>query len=234
MDRKSITQDSGLKVDRTKFRVVNGQYLESRHQKKAIFLHHTAGTSVAGAVRWWDQTPDRVGTAFIVDRDGTIYEVFDPLAWAYHLGLKGDTNELEKSSIGIEIVSAGKIYKRPDGHYYFYPLYPKVEPKTRIEESEVGIMDRDWRSLKKGDFYHKYTDAQIKSVVGLIELLSKTCCIPVQKYFKDFFEYDSSVIAQAKAGIWSHSTVRKDKLDIIPQVELINELYSLFEKLAEE
>jgi hypothetical protein len=28
-----------------------------------------------------------VATAYVIDRDGTVFELFDPAAWAFHLGL---------------------------------------------------------------------------------------------------------------------------------------------------
>src|SRR3972149_4662478 len=103
-----------MEINKTK-RLNNLQYYPKANQKTMIFWHHTAGTTAQGAIDWWNQTPVAVGTAYLIDRDGTIFEVFDPKLWAYHLGVKNDDDYIEKNSIGIEIVAAGQLYLEKDG-----------------------------------------------------------------------------------------------------------------------
>ena len=50
--------------------------------------------------------PARIATAYLVDTDGAIYEVFDPAFWAFHLGLQGTKGKHDKRSIGIEIATS--------------------------------------------------------------------------------------------------------------------------------
>jgi hypothetical protein len=47
-----------------------------------------------------------------VERDGTVFEVFDPRFWAFHLGLAGTGGRVDRRSIGIEIASEGWLEER--------------------------------------------------------------------------------------------------------------------------
>lgn len=54
------------------------QYYQDMVPKRQIYLHHTVGGSAKSTVDYWNKTPERIGTAYIVERDGTIFEVFPP------------------------------------------------------------------------------------------------------------------------------------------------------------
>lgn len=78
--------------------------------KTQLYLHHTVGGSAISTYNYWEGKTNRVATAYIIERDGTIYEVFDPHYWAWHLGLKTASNTIaNKQSIGIEIASEGAL-----------------------------------------------------------------------------------------------------------------------------
>lgn len=201
--------------------LTNGQYLTHEYEKKSIFLHHTEGTNAMSAWRWWNSTPDRVGTAYIIDRDGTIIECFDPKMWAFHLGVRNDDNWHEKHSINIELVSAGKLYQEGNS-FRFYPLYPNKLRYTTIPKNEVYEFKKDWRGYKH---FHKYTQEQSDSLRWLlIELVAKFPTIKVNESIKDFHLYNPDVLKDHLPGIWSHSTVRRDKTDIYPGSDFLKNL----------
>ena len=76
-------------------------------------LHYTAGGSARSTFTWWQTgQPQRVATAYLVERDGTVFEVFDPRFWAFHLALAGTGGRVERHSIGIELASAGWLEER--------------------------------------------------------------------------------------------------------------------------
>ena len=207
-----------MEINRKKL-LKGDQYYPVMKKKNQIFLHHTAGTTADGAIDWWNQTPEHVGTAYVIDRDGTIYEVFDPEKWAYHIGVKGDNNHVEKHAIGIEIVAAGQLYKRKDNKVFFYPLYPNLIAKTLIDPKDVWEMKKEWRGYS---LYHKYNQKQILSVCWLVAELIEKFNIPIQEDISKFYEYDKSgKVLRGEGGIYSHSTVRKDKTDIVPHPEFI-------------
>jgi N-acetyl-anhydromuramyl-L-alanine amidase AmpD len=209
--------------------LTNGQYMTQEYVKDSIFLHHTAGLNAEGAWQWWNQTPERVGTPYIIDRDGKIIECFDPKMWAYHLGVNNDDNYHEMHSINVELVSGGQLYPE-NGQFKFYPLYPNTQFFTIIPKDEVIELGEPWRGFK---FYHKYTDLQIEALRELlIYLHGEFPTIKFQSDLTDFYELNPVVIAKHQAGLWSHSTVRADKTDIIPYVpllDMLNEVKILFD-----
>jgi len=204
----------------------NGQYLTHEYDKTSIFLHHTCGLTAEGAWAWWNETPERVGTPFIVDRNGKIIECFNPKIWAFHLGISGDDNYHEKHSVNIELVSGGGLYL-DKGEFRFYPLYPNKLYYTVIPKEDVYEFDKPWRGFK---YYHKYTEAQIEALKGLICLILKDFpTIEIQFPLGDFWEYKPEVIIDHLKGLWSHSTVRPDKSDIFPYPPLIEMLGGISE-----
>lgn len=198
---------SKVMPDIKKIPLPESQYYQGVYTKKHIILHHTAGGSAASSVAHWASNPDHIATAYIVDRDGTIYETFPPQYWAYHLGVKSNS-AIEKSSIGIEICSYGAL---KNGKTYTGKLIP--------EEKRVAV---DFRGEKS---WEAYTPEQIESLAQLIPWLCEKFKITLQTHRKDFWEYQNP--STLPMGVWSHTTVRKDKIDIAPQPAIVEMVYSL-------
>lgn len=198
--------------DIKKFPLASNQYYPSEQKKTHIFLHHTAGGTAAGAIAGWAQTPEHIATAYVIDRNGDIFECFNPSYWAYHLGVKGATS-LEKASIGIEIVSYGNLTKSAKGEYVAYT--GRIIPPTEVEL-------HDFRGFR---YYHKYTNEQVAALKLLLPHLLDRFHIQAQSNRVDFWEYQNP--KSLAPGIWSHTTVRKDKVDIFPQKNLIDLVYSI-------
>lgn len=210
-----------MEIEKFEKGLSKNQYYESEYKKKHIFLHHTAGGSAQGAINWWNSAPDHVSTAYIIDRAGRVFECFPPQYWAYALGLKGGT-EIEKASIQIELVAWGSLLER-NGKFYTY---------TKEEVPECEVEDFSWMSdgLWRGKrYYQGYTDEQIDSLGFLLQKLIKDFKIELQPlhFLKYVQNYRPTWQKNPQSGIWSHSTVRKDKSDIIPQKSLTNLLINL-------
>ncbi len=176
------------------------EYIREKTAKQMIVLHHTVSSSGAYVDDWWksDNGKSRVAVAFIVEKTGEIYQLFDPCYWAYHIG-KGSTREDNMHSIGIEIVNEGPLVEK-DGDFYWNA------GKTKYD-AEVYTHKELWRGSK---YYACYTDLQYKAVSELISHLCTNFNIPrsiitsysfSQKYF-------------AHKGIVSHHNLRSDKSDV--------------------
>lgn len=190
-----------------KIPLASNQYYPSEQKKTHIFLHHTAGGSASSSMAHWASNPEHIATPYIIDRDGAIYETFDPKYWAYHLGVKGLTS-LEKASIGIEICSYGAL---KDDKTYTGKFIPK-DKQAKVE-------------FRGNVYWEAYTPEQITSLKLLLPYLVGRFKISIQADRKDFWEY--KIPSELPPGIYSHTTVRKDKIDIFPQKELIELVYSL-------
>lgn len=216
---------AGISINKTK-RLKGQQFYSEITAKKTIFLHHTGGTTADGAISWWNQTPEQVGTAYVIDRDGTIYEIFDPKSWAWSLGIGNKT--LERQSIAIEIVAAGFVIPEKD-KFYFRPL-GTTKGQIEIPKNEVVSFNPPYRGQAH---YQNYTDKQVESVVGLLKHLVETFKIEVQPNLKDFYIPNAQVSEKNLPGIWSHTTVLQYKSDIIPQPNFLKAIYKAFEKTSE-
>ena len=186
------------------------QYFQEGSQKTGIVLHHTVGGNASSTLSWWKTDGQMVGTAYLIDKDGTIYEVFDPKGWAWQFGLKWTTEEkikFEKRFIGIEIASEGGLIES-DGKLY---CFDRITPKTLKTKDEAFDYGKDYRGYR---YFDKYEDEQINSVINLINHLCQTFPIP-KKLPENFLEYYGKKLIDFE-GIIGHTMVRSDKSDPAP------------------
>jgi N-acetyl-anhydromuramyl-L-alanine amidase AmpD len=199
------------------------EYVKEVHEKKQIVLHHTvSGDKVTGDINWWLKDRIRVGTCVLIERDGTIHQVFSSKYWAYHLGENGKDHvkmalpykRNDKNSIGIEIDSWGGL-KKKDGKWY-------SSANTVIPDNKVQEYPEGYRGFYA---FEKYTDKQIAAVKDLLVYWNKIYGIPLE-YNEDMWDLSYDALA-GKSGVYSHTSYRSDKSDCHPQPELIKMLKSL-------
>lgn len=193
-----------VNINRT-IRLEKKDYIETETQKNLIVLHHTVGGSAKSTIDYWRTDPQRIATAYVIERDGGIYEVFDPKFWAFHLGLKGTGGSVDKRSIGIEIASEGGLIQR-DGKLY---CFDKVTDRTLFTQDHYDY-GMPWRGYR---FFDAYSDAQISAVVGLINFLCEKFEIPKQTSANHF---DADDGYRQLSGILGHHHLRPDKSDVHP------------------
>lgn len=214
-------------------RLPDANYYQEEIPKKQIFIHHTAGASNAiNVIGGWKARTDHVCTAFVIAgkppvgggfKDGDIYQAFSSKHWGYHLGLKKEvfaTNgvpylPLDKGSIAIEMCNWGALTLKPDGKYYHYL------DKT-VSAEEVVKLDAPYRG---SPYYHAYTDAQLASLKDLLVYLCDKFTIP-KTFHPDMFDISKNALTGVP-GIWTHTSVRTDKVDCAPQPKLLNVLKTL-------
>lgn len=199
-------------------------YFKEEFPKKQIVLHHTvSGNGVNGDITTWEDDKSVVGTAIIVDRDGTPYQLFSSKYWAWHLGIGNKARDSQ--SIGIEIDNWGylipgdgtikkfgtKNIKTETGKYYTYYGNSVDVPMQYYPNGFRGYQ-----------YYEKYTNEQIQTVGELILFWKKKYNIPVT-YHEDMWELSQKALS-GESGVWTHVSFRKDKSDCHPQLELIEML----------
>jgi N-acetyl-anhydromuramyl-L-alanine amidase AmpD len=200
-----------------------GQYFEEVVLKTQIYLHHTAGAPNADQVwHWWitDTTP--IATCVVVDDSGEIVQGFSSKFWAYHLGLKTKHfsvmgvpyKNLDKTSIGIELTNWGQLTQK-NGKFYNYV-------GGEVPANQVCELENPHRGYK---YYHNYTDAQIESTKELLLLWKEKYNIPLT-YNEDIFGITKRAL-EGKPGVYTHNSVRPDKVDVYPHPKLVTMLKSL-------
>lgn len=208
------------------------QYFKEENPKTQIYLHHTAGNgSAINTAKYWNTNADRIATAFVItgivkpndaERDGSIIQCFGSKYYAYHLGLKQSTftenkvpfKSLDKISIGIEICNWGQL-KLVNGKYMNYV-------DREVPKNEVIELATPYKGYK---YWQTYTDAQIQSTKNLLLYLCEKFNIS-KAYNEDIWDISKRAL-KGESGIYTHNSVRKDKVDVYPHPKLIEMLKSL-------
>lgn len=212
----------------TQYSFPENQYVRTETQKTQIYLHHTAGNpDPIATFEWWASTPERVATCIAIGGvppkpgsrwvDGEILQGFSSKYWAYHLGLKGEIFDfydlpyrpLDKNSIAVEVCNWGQLKLGSDGKFRNYV-------NRIVPENQVCELDVPYKGFK---YYHAYSDAQIESLYELLTFWE-------QKYGRSLYYNDDiwNVTTRAlsgEPGLYTHTSVRKDKNDMSPQPKLI-------------
>jgi N-acetyl-anhydromuramyl-L-alanine amidase AmpD len=208
-----------LTIDRSR-RLTTDQYHGEAQTKDLVVLHHTVGGSAESTFKYWQDDPRRIATAYIVERDGRILEVFPPEAWCNHLGCKDEG--LERRSIGIELASEGALTVRRDGgpkgaSYTAYAMDGKVKlgsvPILK-ERGRIAKVEAGWRGYS---WFDTYEPAQIASTIALVVHLCQQFGIPAAlptpeecrgpADLRRWFRYQ---------GVLHHAMLRPDKSDLYP------------------
>jgi N-acetyl-anhydromuramyl-L-alanine amidase AmpD len=204
-----------LKIDYT-MRLPDDQYFPAARKKSGIAIHHTVGGSALSTVAHWLKDRTRsgkmrlVGTAYIIDRDGTVNQVFPPTAWAFQFGVKWPAAEqlkFEQRFIGIELASEGGLLEA-SGRLYCYDRISAKTVKPRSEAFDYGTEYRGYR------YFDKYEAPQLDSLVSLINHLCDTYSIERRVPYPPLDFYGDR-LADFK-GIIGHAMVRSDKTDPAP------------------
>lgn len=186
-------------IDRSK-RLSRGNYVEEVTVKDLLVVHHTVGGSATSTINWWQSQDSRVATAYVIERDGRIHEVFDPRFWAYHLGVRGIPS-LDRRSIGIELASEGPLEKTPTGFRAF----------GRAFTGNAYDHGSTWR--RTAQYFAAYTPAQTEAVAQLVDHLCALFGVPRQMPSNPT---DFNAGLYDFKGVIGHHHVRADKTDVHP------------------
>lgn len=186
-----------------------GQFQDEAAPKSQIVLHHTAsGDGAAGDIQYWANTPERVATAFVLERSGILYQAFHSSRWAYHLGISHPRwPQHDRQSIGIEIDSWGYLEKKGDR---FFSWAGVEVPADRVQKYDI------WKGCR---YFEKYTPAQIATLRDLLIYLGEKYRIPLGFGF-EIFDLNRRAL-NIEPGVFAHASYRKDKTDAHPQPELL-------------
>lgn len=132
-----------------------------------LIMHYTAGTTLAGAVSWFQNPAAQASAHLVIDYDGSIVQMvaFNRRAWHAGKSKWGNLESMNQYSIGIELVNAGKLKKNPSGQWVNWsnkiiPTNEVTVAKHKNESSEAG--------------WHEYPEAQIEAATKVSALLHKT------------------------------------------------------------
>jgi hypothetical protein len=189
------------------------EFFPAPQTKSGICLHHTVGGTASSSIHHWKSDNSHVGTAYMIGRDGTIFEIFDPKNWAFEFGLRGwpdaERFAFERRFIGIEIASEGGLIEN-DGKLYCFGTVSNRTWFSRDRAFDFGSSFRGFR------YFAEYTDEQIASVIELVNHLCERFVIQ-RKVPAEFLKFYGRELKDFE-GVIGHTHVRPDKTDPIPDL----------------
>jgi hypothetical protein len=207
-----------------------GEYFEGPTKKDWIYLHHTAGWENPYNVitSWARDNRGAIATEFVLGGpkitdgntswDGELVQAFPTGGYGWHLGT--GNNVMHRNSVGIEVCNFGWI---KNGRTYV---------NTVADSSQIVTLSKPFRGHRT---WHRYSDKQISVLKDCILFIANRDNIDVRKGLPelikqkgvDAFDFLDVKHVERNKGLWSHTNVRKDKVDMFPQPELVEMLSSL-------
>jgi hypothetical protein len=205
------------------------QYFHEEFPKKQIILHHTvSGNGVTGDISTWEDDPTVVGTAIIIDRDGTPYQLFSSKYWAWHLGIGNKARDSQ--SIGIEIDNWGWLIAGDGTTKQFGTnlIHTEVGKYYTYYGNSVTVPMQNYPNGFRGyNYYEKYTNEQIQTAGELLLFWKQKYSIPLT-YHEKMWDVSQDALSGVP-GIWTHVSYlpAPKKYDCHPQPELIEMLQTI-------
>ena len=217
--------------DIVQVKMSDNEYIKEYTDKKQIYLHHTAGNAsgVNTINNWNNDSRGRIATCVCIantgakEGDGVISQGFSSRYWAYHLGARREIFNaydlpyipLDKYSIGVEICAWGQLTEK-GGKFYSYV-------NREVPKDQVCALEKKYKGHR---YFHRYSDEQIRSVENLLTYWNKVYDIPLDYRPEHMWDVSTDALTGVK-GVYTHNSVRKDKIDIFPQPEMIQMLQNI-------
>lgn len=198
-------------------------FYPATHAKQRIVLHFTAGNLRSDMQSL--TTQDRhVSVAFVIARDGTIYQLFPSGAWSGHIGAgignQGTGNAQDKATIGIELSNYAYLVPRDGNLETIYSRLPQNGKPGPVDVycplSNTAAYLKIDKPFREQSYYASYTSEQIESTIILLRYLTAKYNIPRQ-FLPENKRYIATNDVLTFRGIVSHVNYRSSgKWDIGP------------------
>ena len=196
-----------------------GFYESEKIIKEQIVLHYTIGhirgditTLTPPQPSGYPNNKNRLSVAYVIARDGTIYQLFHSSYWAFHLGrgaLAGNQT-MSKKSIGIELSNFGPLNLSSDGQF-LQTIYSQmtgssgrrlpVDNYCRADDTANYIkLDQPYRGFQ---YFANYTEKQYQSLIILLRYLTAKHEIP-RSFLDEANRYEATESNATFNGIVSH------------------------------
>jgi N-acetyl-anhydromuramyl-L-alanine amidase AmpD len=190
-------------------------YTAEAFPKERVVLHFTAGFlkgDVQILTKPQDDPARRVSVAFLIARDGNIYNLFNSRHWAYHLGptAVGGNTQMSRSSVGVEISNIGPLKLQNNS------LVTASSAKAYCDLSESVYYRRV--AYRGYGYYATFTEPQYASLITLLRYLTVRFNVP-RRFLPLSARYETRNDIMSFRGIVSHVNFRTDKFDIGPAFE---------------
>lgn len=194
-------------------RAITGYFYPTETPKTMIVLHYTCGY-LSGDIATLVEQDSHMSVSYVIGRNGTVFQLFDPKYWSYHLGKGsiGGNSPNSSRSIAIELSNIGPLTQRGSDL-----LTPYNDVYCNLGETQYyTVLNEPYRGYR---YYASFTPQQYMGLTNLLGYLTQKFNIPrVFLPEKDrFLPFSNDPAAQTFKGICSHVNYRVDgKTDIGP------------------
>ena len=146
-----------MEINKKDFNIGEDNFYKEVYKKERIVLGNSFSSDMSYTKGWSLRNGGdyKKTAAFTIDKDGTIYQHYNPKYYSEFLG-----DDTDKSTILINLVNEGWLTQRMDGYY-----------NLRNESYLGDVVEKYWRGL---DFWVNYTDEQYESLrLLLLDLMKK-------------------------------------------------------------
>jgi len=202
----------------------SGYFHDVEYPKKQILLHYTAGQLVSDLSALTKQD-NHVSVAFVLARDGTIYQLFPSKFWSGSIGLglgnTGTGNARDKQCIAIEISNYGFLVERDGNLETVYSRMTNVNGNVGPADvycslTETAAYQKLATPFRGQLYYASFTKQQYQSLIVLLRYLTAKFQIP-RVFLPEATRYNTTNDVLGFNGIVSHVNYRPSgKWDIGP------------------
>lgn len=187
-------------------RIMSFSYSENHKDnstKDRIVLHFTSGQTL-GDLKSFTREDYHISSPYVLGRDGTIYRLFSPKQWSYHLGrgVVGGNTVHSSRSISIQISNYGPL--REDGKGNLVSLGGLIYCSLADKEAYVKLA----KPFKGEEYFAAFTDQQYEGLIILLRYLTKEFNIQ-----RKFLSTDFNLEERGEWGKIPRFSVFKDKTE---------------------
>ena len=189
-------------IDKKSYVLKEGNYYQEIYQKTQIVIGHNYRKDMRHFDAWLNRRNGmyKKTSAFSVDKEGNIYQHYDPKYYSDFLG-----NEQDKCNISITLVNQGWL-KLNEMNVY-------VDWLGHIYSREIKPLEKNWREYR---YWANYTEEQFKSLKWLINHICKK--FKIENTVIDHNVYDENI--DLFKGITFRSNYYSDLTDVSPAFEI--------------
>ena len=199
-------------------------YYAVEHPKQRIVVHFTAG-QLRSDLSALTRDNYHVSVAFVIGRNGMIYQLFSSKYWSGHIGKgignEGTGNAQDKCTIGIELSNYGYLTERNGNLETYYSRQRDAQGREGPADvycslDEMAAYQKIEAPFRGQPYYASFTGEQMESLVILLRYLTAQYNIP-RAFLPEPQRYQSTEEVLSFKGIVSHINYRPTgKWDIGP------------------
>lgn len=196
-------------IDKKSYILGENNYYDKKYTKNQIVIGHTGRKDMRHYDGWLNRKNGKYKKTshFTIDKDGTIYQHFNPEFYSDFIGVEQD-----KSNISISLVNEGWLKKDVLNNVY-------IDWLGHIYSNKADVTELSWRNKK---YWMNYTDNQNQSLKALIEYLCNNYGIEKKCVGNCVYNYEIDLFD----GITFRSNYDQEITDISPvlDMDLLNKI----------